>query len=220
MVARQLYGLLFWLVFAGASANAATLTVSYQGSNEFGSPNLSRQATISSSTYGLIDNVNSGMFRLTGSGGFGDFLAFCVDLATPIKNNQIYTTATTSGFGAAVDANIAKLFTSAYASVDTALEAAGFQLALWEIISDTGSGWNFMGGTFRAWNNAAAVTQAMTYLNGLVGASTNGYNVTYLISGRGQNLVTVSPVPLPASAAMLGLGLAGLIGLKRRRKAA
>ena len=63
------------------------------------------------------------------------------------------------------------------------------------------------------------MTQANSYLSALSGASTGGYNISYLNSGTSQNLVTVSPVPLPAALGMLGLGIASLFGLRRRKKA-
>lgn len=204
-------------VFAVSAASAATLNVTYQDSTVFGTPNLSKTVNITSSGY--TGGAQAGQFRLSGSGGFGNFLAFCVDLAKFMSSGNSYSTSSGSAFGATVDGYIDRLFTSAYASVDTAVEGAAFQLALWEIITDTGSAYSLTSGGFKATAGSAVTAQANSYLAGLAGASTGGYTITYLNSGTSQNLVTVAPVPLPAALGMLGLGVASLFGLRRRKKA-
>ena len=204
-------------IIAMSAASAATLNVTYQDSTVFGTPNLSKAVNITSPGY--TGAVRVGQFRLSGDSGFGNFLAFCVDLAKFMSTGNSYTTSSGSAFGATVDGYIDRLFTSAYASVDTAVKGAAFQLALWEIISDTGSGYNLAGGSFKATAGSAVINQANSYLTGLAGASTGGYSITYLNSNTSQNLVTVSPVPLPAALGMLGVGIASLFGLRRRKKA-
>ena len=205
------------LAFAATAASATTVNVTYQSGGVFGTPNLSQVAKINSPSHNGA--VHAGPFRLAGSGGFGNFVGFCIDLAKNMSNGNAYTTATSSAHGSAVDANIDRLFTSSYASVNTAVEGAAFQLALWEIITDTGSSLGFSSGSFLASASGAVMTQANSYLSALSGASTGGYNISYLNSGTSQNLVTVSPVPLPAALGMLGLGIASLFGLRRRKKA-
>ncbi len=202
-----------------APAASATVTVTYQGSGPFGSPNLSRYLEISSSGYS--GGVFAGPFRLTGTGGLGNFVAFCVDLAKFLTSGTTYTTAASSGYGALVDSNIDKLFSTAYAGISTRIQGAAFQLALWEIISDSSSGFDLAGGSFSVVNapySAAVIGQANSYLAALAGASGGGYRLTYLNSPRGQNLVTVSPVPLPAAAGLLGAGLLALVGVRRFRR--
>ena len=201
-------------------ASASTVNVSYQGSGPFGSPNYSKVAYIASSDY--TGGTRAGPFRLTGDNGMGDFVAFCVDLAKYLGNGQSYTTASNSAFGSAVDTNIDKLFTSSYAGINSRVEGAAFQLALWEIITDTASGFDLSSGGFRvSWAPAAVVSQAASYLSGLASAATGGYQLTFLNSGSSQNLVTVSqisPVPLPAAAGMLGFGVLTLVGVRRRKR--
>lgn len=204
-----------------SASSAATVTVDYQNSsNPFGSPALARYVRISSPQY--TGGAGAGPFRLTGDGGFGDFVAFCVDLGKYLSSGNTYTTASSSAFGSAVDTNIDKLFTSAYSGISTRVEGAAFQVALWEIITDTGSGFDLSGGDFRvqmAGYSAAVINQATSYLSGLASAATGGYRLTFLNSGTSQNLVTVSAVPLPAAAGMLGFGVLTLVGLRRRKKA-
>jgi len=208
-------------MFVVTGATAATVNVGYQGSTAFGSPNLSQRVRIYSNR--SYSDVNAGAFRLTGSNGFGSFVAFCIDLAKSIRNGQSYDTSSASAFGGSVDSVIDRLFTSAYASVTTAVQGAAFQVALWEIITDTGTDYNLRRGGFRVGASRAVLNQANTYLDGLATAGTGGYQMTFLSSGSSQNLVTVtpiSPVPVPAAAWMLGIGLLGLFGLRRRQKLA
>lgn len=207
----------FGLAIATTSASAGTVNVTYQGSNVFGTPNYSRAVSITSPTY--TGGAQAGAFRLVGDNGFGSFVGFCVDLANFMTSGNTYTTSGTSAYNAAVDNNIDKLFTSSYASVDTANEAAAFQLAIWEIITDTGKSLSLTGGSFLATAGIGVINTANSYLAALSGASTGGYNITYLNSRSSQDLVTVSPVPVPAALGMLGLGLASLFGLRRRKKA-
>ena len=211
----------FLAISSAGTLSAATVNVTYQGSTAFGSPNLSRYVEITSPGYS--GGAFAGPFRLVGDNGLGKFVAFCVDLAQFMKSGTTYTTAASSGYGGAVDLNIDRLFTSAYAGISTAIQGAAFQVALWEIISDTGSGFNLAGGSFsvtQARYSAAVINQANAYLSALTGAATGGYRLTFLKSGTNQDIVTVSQVPLPAAAGMLGLGLVRLVGLRRRRKKA
>ncbi len=209
------------LGLAGA-ASAATITVDYQGGSPFGTPNYSRYVQISSAPYS--GGAYAGPFRLTGSGGMGNFVAFCVDLAKFLSSGNTYTTASSSGYGAAVDSSISKLFNSAYAGISNAVQGAAFQVALWEIITDTGSGYDLSSGGFSATYapfSSAVLDQANAYLSALGTAPSGGYSLTFLNSGNSQNLVTVAQipaVPLPAAAGMMGLALGALLAVSRRKR--
>jgi len=206
---------------SATTASAVTVNVTYQGSDAFGSPNLSRYLSINST--GISGGVYAGPFRLVGNNGFGNFVAFCVDLAQYLTSGNTYTVSGSSKYGSSVDTNIDRLFTSVYSSINTAIQGAAFQVALWEIISDTSGSYNLAGGNFSVVNasySSAVINQANSYLNGLTGAATGGYRLSFLQSDVGQDIVTISPVPLPAAAGMLGLGLVSLFGLRRRRRKA
>ncbi len=200
------------------AATAATVTVNYQDSNNvFGAPNYSGLASISSPGYS--GPALAGPFRLNAGGGIGDFIAFCVDLGKHMKNGQTYVTSSTSAFGGSVDSNVASLFNTAYAGVDTAVEGAAFQLALWEIITDSGSGFNLGSGAFSVISTSTAIlSQASSYLTGLSGPATGNYALTFLNSSGSQNLVTVSPVPIPAAGGFLAVALGGLFGMRKLRR--
>jgi hypothetical protein len=155
--------------------------------------------------------------------GIAHFLAFCVDL-TQFINNPQYAVINNSLFSGATLENMERLFSSVLGGmalgdvIDTSLEAAAMQVAIWEVMMDTGNGYDLDAGAFSMSNNATVEAQADAYLAGLFNGNTGEYKLTFLESDKHQDLVTVAPVPLPASALMMVAGLGGLAAARRRRK--
>lgn len=210
------------VIFASSAAQAATVNVSYQNSGSpFGSPNLSTNVHVQSTD--RIGWLQAGPFRLMGSNGFGNFVGFCIDLAEPLKNHTTYSTSASSGYGAAVEDAIDRLFNLAYHDLTSVDKGSAFQIALWEIIKDTtGGGYDLGSGSFKlSWAPAGVVNQAKAWLAGLASATTGGFTYTFMKNAGGQDLVTadIAPIPVPAAGGMLLLGL-GALGLTRRKKAA
>ncbi len=195
------------------SSSAATVALEYQGSDAFGTP--AYQRVVDYTLDGTASRTRAGMFRLQDASDGSEILAWCIDLLHFLTLPSEYTMA--DWLDPTVKDNIDRLFTSVYADVDSSDEAAGFQIALWEIVSDTDGGLDLAAGSFTAAGAGAHYALAADYLDGLDTAGTGGWNLTFLNStGDSQDLVTASQVPLPASIWLFGLALAGLNGVRRK----
>ncbi len=209
------------LYAAAPAAQASSVTLDYEGTNAWGSPNWSRGVTYTLD--GAAKSHGAGLFRLVDTSNPTEaILAFCIDLLQVLQmpnDHDVHTTFTT----AAQMNNIDRLFTSAYADVNSKDTAAGFQIALWEIMTDTGTtdGLDLATGKFITTGTGTHYDLAAGYLAGLGAAGTGGYTLTTYFSDASQDLVsgTLAPVPLPASSLLLLAGVGGLVGMRRRKKA-
>ena len=215
---------------SGFAAGAGTL--SYEGPGVWGSPALN--ANVSYKLDGATKSHGAGLFRMKDEDG-NSLLTWCIDLFNTVKNHWEYTAG--KDFvpvpgqvnTAAVTSNIKKLFTAHYAdALASASNAAAFQLALWEITVDTqadGSGLDLTVGRFQKNANGSVYNTAANFLASVPGAGEDGYGLTFFDSvtdanGRAsQNLVSATPVPLPAGFLLLATGMAGLGIMRRRRDA-
>ena len=220
---NALAGAVITVVASMGAANAATLDVVYQGSTPWGSENYYKSG-VTIKRGGTTQNVLAGLFMLKDKVTNTPFQAFCIDVYHTLGNTPgKYETTGTSWFSTKATTAIQKLYNTAYSAVDSALEAAGFQLALWEIVTeDSKNSYSLSSGWFKASANASIINQANSYLSGLTGAETAKYDLTFLKSTskpKGQDLLTATPsaVPVPASVLLLAGGLAGLGGMARRK---
>ncbi|WP_095589496.1 PEP-CTERM sorting domain-containing protein [Actibacterium ureilyticum] len=194
------------------AASAATV-LQTQGKTAFGHPNWS--STVSYSLSGETMKTRAGLIRLQDTDGAA-FLAWAIDPFHAVNTSDDYKA--TDTLSTAAKANIDRLYSSAFASVSNATDAAGFQLALWEIVTDSDTGLDLQSGDFSIRGKAAKYQKAATYLDGLADAETGRWNISYFsANSSGANLVSATPVPVPAALGMLGLALAGLYGASRRK---
>ena len=251
--AISLTGAAFALAALSTSASATAL--SYGGQNN-------GRANVMTTNSTALPNVNAsaGPFTMNNTTAGGSFLAWCLDLYSYLASGD-YTELTGPFTGPNTGGNpnpfansndpsltnlqldkIEDLFEVNGTAVETIystgndssnnIQAAGFQLALWELIYETGPAYSLTGGTFQASPASAQKTSinsaANAFLGKLGGKVEFEYNLTFWenVTGTNQNLVSLSapgtpvpsPVPLPAAGFLMIAGLAGLGAVARRRK--
>ena len=196
-----------------ALAQSVTFTSFADGSQAvrgvLSSPNVTRDLTVSA---GGFDTQYLG----------ASFVSYCVDFYQWLPSfgsvNNSYTMADAgSYFGDRLD-SVERLFSGRLAQVDTAVEQAAFQIALWEIRYEAaGNAFNTMTGSARFSDSGDdARSLAQTYLNGLQDYRQT-MSVSVLSSGTHQDVVFAAPVPEPSTYALMLAGLAGVGFMARRR---
>ncbi|MEM6310991.1 MAG: VPLPA-CTERM sorting domain-containing protein [Pseudomonadota bacterium] len=214
------------LGMAAGAATASSVQLDYQNSGPFGGDGTGEVVSIASPGYTGL--VRAGGFHMTDNGVIGDFIAFCVDLSQYLGNSVTYTMGSTL-FANGVQSDIARLYSVAGDQVGDKLGSAAFQVALWEIVTDynASSVYDLDSGDFLTPQNGTGTeynsnveTLAEAFLTDLSNGDPSEFRLTFFQSDTNQDLVTASPVPLPASALFLGGGLAVFAGLRRRRKTA
>jgi hypothetical protein len=167
-----------------------------------------------------------------GGSVLGKFIAWCLDITHPLgtSGSHLYTITSTPfsnsfGLDTAQMARVQSVFDANYSSVivTNSTQAAGFQIALWDALYDT----DYLAGAGvfavnSAGSYAMVVSQANTYLAAAKAFSRSRvWDLTFLESAANpvqQNLVTATPVPVPAAAGLLLLAIGGLAAVGRRRR--
>ncbi len=177
------------------------------------------------------NNVGAGgfnaSFNRTGPTPAASFVAYCIDLSQTFSWNSSFTVTETwpiSLFGGFRTGALDRLYTQHFAEATTPVLSAAFQLAVWEIVSETSAATygalDLDTGSFRATSgNSTARTTADNWLHALGAGPTNGYVLTALVSGSRQDQMMATPVPEPETYMMLlaGLGLMGFVARRRQK---
>ena len=220
-------------VLALSAGAGHAVTVSYQKPRDPFNGNGSAGVTVTSTANPVATvGARAGGFFLEGNvfgNGVEDFVGWCLDIVHLLADGKDYVP-TSSPF--ATDpltnlqiSNIGRLFDTAYAGLDfskSSSDSAGFQLALWEIIyedyEDQEKPFNLSLGNLTITGNSAAIAAGQAFLDNLDGKVTQRWNLVFLESRSNQDLVTATPVPVPAAAGLLLLALGGLAAVGRRRR--
>lgn len=162
-----------------------------------------------------------------------NFTTFCLELTQDISPGNQYTYSLTAledapkpgsgptggnnGMGLTKANEIRDLWGAFHSSIGTdGVKAAAFQLDIWKIEYDWGdaSATDFGSGNFQANGNAAATSQATTWLMALSNAQNNFTMANDLIAMTNPNAQDqlTELVPVPPTFALAGAGLLSLLG--------
>jgi hypothetical protein len=170
-------------------------------------------------------NFWSGFQKINVGTASNTFQAFCIDPAQWASTAWTGYTQTTLNptFSSVAITNITKLFNYGFSGADdTNLNAAAFQLALWEVANDDGDlSTGFVQKTSNTKSNLVTATDTLLANYGSA-SSTSLYNFSFYKSKDNQDFIVATPVPELESYAMMlaGLGLMGTIARRRKAKAA
>ncbi len=146
------------------------------------------------------------------------FKGFCIDLGQNINFGNTYTFTAGPIEGAPVPGGpmgpakgdlLRELWGRHFLGINTNAKASAFQIAVWEIVFDTGL--DFSAGAVQVTGDAGVLGTAQGYLASLDGNTYAFAPVYALTSTSTQDML----VPTPGALALLGLG--GLAAARRRR---
>lgn len=219
---------------------STTYSVSTQsGGNAFldstGHNAWARGVTITS--FGKSETGGAGLLRLKAtapSGAMQDFVAFCMTPWQYLHLPNTYQKDAMLSLSTAQLGWVGALVQNAWSTIHDSNSAAAFQIALWEIVSEPA----FNGDHSTAYDltqanfildsvggtgvRAAAENLLAGITSGTWVPTTSGFTLLKYTDDNHttQNLLTVAPVPLPATGLLLLGGFGALAAVKRRKRAA
>ncbi len=239
MISSRIALTCFALLVSSSAAHAASITL--EGLTTPIAVNAKIKKVPEQIASGVGNAVASGLVW-TGGEGFNagmesKFIAWCFDLIHPVSLGATYeyevvdAPYSSSYLLDGADLRVSSLFNATYDILEAsdAVQAAAFQLAVWEVAND--DDFDLGGGVFQASGHGQAASEitstAQKFLAaGAIYSGPVNWQTTFLETreARGtQNLVTAvavpeaTPVPVPASGFLLVAGLTGLAFLRRRQ---
>ncbi|MDP4535320.1 PEP-CTERM sorting domain-containing protein [Alkalimonas collagenimarina] len=172
--------------------------------------------------FNLASNTNTSVLPFDSNGL--SIEAFCVEFTQDVKSGwQSYSLVETAQvFSSAQSQAIERLYTAYHDQVGTQSSNAAFQLALWEVVHETSTNWSLSDGDFKLSSMNGAGNLANGWLSSLDSIESQ-FNLYVLTNADSQNqlvfsgvpLNTTTPVPVPATLGLFGLG--ALLLLRRRK---
>jgi hypothetical protein len=218
----------------GGSAQADTVTTN------FANVTPGQNVTVNSTTPAFNSGTSAGVFNHTitasspsgidlSPAGTNQFVAFCADLSDTAGDNVVYNIVglenipdpVGSNMGSAKAWDISRMLYNALGANLAAasglpdVNAAGLQIAVWEVVFETSGTYNTGLGNITFSNNASAIAAANTYLGGISGTMGMAGLVGLTNTSRQDFIAQV--VPIPAAAWLFGSALVGIAGVGRRK---
>jgi len=240
------FSVLGLIAISGASAIAApTLVYVHEesivnaGTSYLGLPLLQSNGSVSYQIWDVyVGSFNIGV-STTISGSVTNELAFCVDpwnwsgsgtMPYLQQNLTQVVTSQSSTFDiqqlAVHESRISALYSNDYQdTIGNTEKSAAFQIALWEIVSDNAVS-EVGNSNSKIWNDGEALLSQLESSNFKMGSQ--NYDITAYYVQRdqpgyqtlGQNYLVATPVPEPATLALLSVGLAGISMTWRKKTVA
>ncbi|MCE9618642.1 MAG: hypothetical protein K8R92_01885 [Planctomycetes bacterium] len=209
-------------ICAGASAATVDLQYTGMGANEIVnliSPGYNGQAYTGAI---MVTATNSNAIGIPN----GNYLIYCADLyqdSSPAVNTYSVVSILTIPTSAPMTALAAGLLSNMYAFAGGAQYGAnaalncGFQLAVWDIVTDAIAGLGLNVGAFQANGESAA---ADAFYNAFIAAALGGQQGSPLVglsNGEYQDYIWDGDHIVPSPGAFALMGLSGLVSSRRRR---
>lgn len=216
------------LLAAGAltsqMAAATTMNIAWQGLDTAGTKLSTIDTTVSSSVP-VTNNYATSALNYTNLDTAQSFVAYCIEPNQRNGRAGMKLTYNVESFTGVQARHLQGLFSTAYGGLNSYNDKAAFQLALWELVRETGSTMNVTDGSFSVASSDAASVQVSTMANSFLAqalaySGPSHYSLTKLTNVQAQDLITATPiaaVPEPETYALF-LGGLGVIGLLARRR--
>ena len=198
-----------------ARADNVTFTGFAHGSETVGfslvAPNAMASGTVNAGGFATILNGNP------------SFVSYCVDLYQHIAFGTLYSEYTAPGTTHLFANNraygdLGRLYAHA-GVVDTSVEEAAFQIAVWEIAYETAPGDYALGSGAASFSGGSAAGGALdlaaTWLAGLGDGA--GRSISVIESAEHQDVI-FAPVPEPSTYMLMLAGLLATIEISRRKR--